>query len=240
MAKTSLEVFESEVKRLTTGKAGVAGVQFGIKDESRRLKDGAHLAVASAQSRDAIKKFGAAITSDPKRLANFQVAAADRDPVLLAAMAGPRAMANLSGVAVADGGRETPLEKIAAKAAREHLALAAKDPAAAARREAGWQSQRNVMSRGFMAGAVREVSDTYVKSVSQTIAAATGGRRAAVAPVPGWRPEGAFRTIQTLSPQLASERTPVQAVSRIPKEFRDNPASEPFPGTCRAVGSACR
>ena len=38
MAKTSLEVFESEVKRLTTGKAGV---QFGIKDESRRLKDGA-------------------------------------------------------------------------------------------------------------------------------------------------------------------------------------------------------
>ena len=220
MAKTSLEVFESEVKRLTTGKAGV---QFGVKDEARRLKDGAHLAVASAQSRDAMKTVGRALMSDPKRLANFQVAAADRDPVLLAAMAGPRAMANLSGVAVADGGRETPLERIAARAARDHLALAAKDPAAAARREAGWQSQRNIMSRGFMAGAVREVSDTYVKSVSQTIAAANGGR-AAVAPVPGWRPEGAFRTMQTLSPQLASARTPVQAVSRIPKEFRDNPA----------------
>ena len=204
------------------------------------MKDGAHLAVASAQSRDAMKTVRpCAILSDPKRLANFQVAAADRDPVILAAMAGPRAMANLSGVAVADGGRETPLEKIAARAARDHLALAAKNPAAAARREAGWQSQRNVMSRGFMAGAVREVSDTYVKSVSQTIAAATGGRRAAVAPVPGWRPEGAFRTIQTLSPQLASARTPVQAVSRIPKEFRDNPALNRSRARAAVVGSAC-
>ena len=31
MVKTSLEVFESEVERLTTGKAGV---QFGVKDEA--------------------------------------------------------------------------------------------------------------------------------------------------------------------------------------------------------------
>ena len=214
MDKTPFEVFESEVKRLEG--------RMGRRDEGRRLKDGASLAVSTAQSRSAVQKFAAGIVSDPKRLANFQVSAAGRDPVLLAAIAGPRAMANLSGVAVADGRKPDILEKIAAKAAREHLELASKNPALAARREAQWQSQRKVMSRGFMAGALREVSDTYVKSVSQTISAGQNGR-ASVAPVPGWRPEGAFRSMGTLSPQMAAVQGPVQAQSRVPKEFRDNP-----------------
>ena len=214
MDKTPFEVFESEVKRLEG--------RMGRRDEGRRLKDGASLAVSTAQSRSAVQKFAAGIVSDPKRLANFQVSAAGRDPVLLAAIAGPRAMANLSGVAVADGRKPDILEKIAAKAARDHLELASKNPALAARREAQWQSQRKVMSRGFMAGALREVSDTYVKSVSQTISAGQNGR-ASVAPVPGWRPEGAFRSMGTLSPQMAAAQGPVQAQSRVPKEFRDNP-----------------
>ena len=214
MDKTPFEVFESEVKRLEG--------RMGRRDEGRRLKDGASLAVSTAQSRSAVRKFAAGIVSDPRRLANFQVSAAGRDPVLLAAIAGPRAMANLSGVAVADGRKPDILEKIAAKAARDHLELASKNPALAARREAQWQSQRKVMSRGFMAGALREVSDTYVKSVSQTISAGQNGR-ASVAPVPGWRPEGAFRSMGTLSPQMAAVQGPVQAQSRVPKEFRDNP-----------------
>ena len=214
MDKTPFEVFESEVKRLEG--------RMGRRDEGRRLKDGASLAVSTAQSRSAVQKFAAGIVSDPKRLANFQVSAAGRDPVLLAAIAGPRAMANLSGVAVADGRKPDILEKIAAKAARDHLELASKNPALAARREAQWQSQRKVMSRGFMAGSLREVSDTYVKSVSQTISAGQNGR-ASVAPVPGWRPEGAFRSMGTLSPQMAAVQGPVQAQSRVPKEFRDNP-----------------
>ena len=214
MDKTPFEVFESEVKRLEG--------RMGRRDEGRRLKDGASLAVSTAQSRSAVQKFAAGIVSDPKRLANFQVSAAGRDPVLLAAIAGPRAMANLSGVAVADGRKPDILEKIAAKAARDHLELASKNPALAARREAQWQSQRKVMSRGFMAGALREVSDTYVRSVSQTISAGQNGR-ASVAPVPGWRPEGAFRSMATLSPQMAAVQGPVQAQSRVPKEFRDNP-----------------
>ena len=214
MDKTPFEVFESEVKRLEG--------RMGRRDEGRRLKDGASLAVSTAQSRSAVQKFAAGIVSDPKRLANFQVSAAGRDPVLFAAIAGPRAMANLSGVAVADGRKPDILEKIAAKAARDHLELASKNPALAARREAQWQSQRKVMSRGFMAGSLREVSDTYVKSVSQTISAGQNGR-ASVAPVPGWRPEGAFRSMGTLSPQMAAVQGPVQAQSRVPKEFRDNP-----------------
>ena len=214
MDKTPFEVFESEVKRLEG--------RMGRRDEGRRLKDGASLAVSTAQSRSAVQKFAAGIVSDPKRLANFQVSAAGRDPVLLAAIAGPRATANLSGVAVADGRKPDILEKIAAKAARDHLELASKNPALAARREAQWQSQRKVMSRGFMAGSLREVSDTYVKSVSQTISAGQNGR-AGVAPVPGWRPEGAFRSMGTLSPQMAAVQGPVQAQSRVPKEFRDNP-----------------
>ena len=220
--RKAFELYESEVKRLSSGK----GLRFS--DEALRLKESAVLAVATALSRKALQDVTFNILWDSKRAANFKVAAEARDPVLLAAIAGPKAMANLSGLAVADrGGSGKPnfLEKVAADAARDHMALAKSNPKLAALREAQWQSQRTVMSRGFMAGAMREVSDTYVKSISQTIAASRDGRPT-VAPVEGWRPEGAFRSMSTLSPQLAAGRTPVQVLSQVPKEFRDNPALE--------------
>ena len=154
----AFDIYQAELKRMRAGKQGMS-----LKDGARSLKDSAHLAVAASQSRDALKSVTKAICLDPKRAANFKLSSENRDPVLLATVAGPRAMANLSGVAVADGKGSAPtlLEKIAADAAKEHLALAAKNPTLAARREAEWQGQRNVMARGFMAGAMREVSDTY-------------------------------------------------------------------------------
>ena len=138
-------------------------------------------------------------------------------------MAGPRAMANLSGVAIKGQGKPTMLESLAASAARHHLKLAARDPKLAKQLEARWAQERKVMGRGFMSGAMREVKETYGRTVQQTIDQAIGARPS-VKPVQGWQPQGAFNQVQDAIPKDLQSKTPVQAVSEIPKQFRDNPA----------------
>ena len=180
------------------------------------------IVLAVTRSRADLNKAASRVLQSPRRLARIS-AGYGQDPVLLAAMAGPRAMANLSGVAIRGQGKPTMLETVAAKAAKNHLELAAKNPKLAKQLEARWAQERKVMGRGFMAGAMREVKETYGRTVQQTIDQSTGARPL-VKPVQGWQPQGAFKQVQDAIPKDLQSKTPVQAVSEIPKEFRDNPA----------------
>ena len=144
--------------------------------------------LAAQRDRRALDDFGTFALARPVRVA----ALLDNrpDPLVLAAVAGDRAMRNLAGLSGRGTEGEklkfaTTLEGLAAKTARDHLELCRTDPAAARRLEARWARQRQPYRSGFLGEALQAMEATY--GTACTVAQdQSQGRRPLITPPPGW------------------------------------------------------
>ena len=143
--------------------------------------------VAAQTSNAAVSRFAKRLLRSPERLAAYM--RSHPDPVMFAAIAGPRAVSNLCGVHTVDRSAATPLEAYAAKVASAHMQLCRTDPQLAAAREARWAGQRRLLRSGFLRPAVDAASRTYGTACRALIDSADG-RRAYAVPPKGWQPVG--------------------------------------------------
>ena len=150
----------------------------------------AYKALVKAQtSPRALQRFSRSLLKSPTRFAAYL--RTGPDPILFAALAGPRSLDNLSGVHTFDRSALTPMERYAGKVAAAHLDLCRRDPAKAAAREARWAGQRRLLRSGFLRSGVDAAASTYGAATKAVIDAGQG-RRALVVPPRSWRPVGVF------------------------------------------------
>ena len=160
--------------------------------------------IISAQtSRASMEAYAAKLMRSPRQLAAWM--RTNPDPIIVAAVAGDRAMANLAGVRTRNRQNTTPLEGLAQAVARRHLELCA-SPSGAKHAEAchrRWAGHRGLLRSGFLRGASDAVIQTY-GAACRTLVDQSKGRRPLCVPPEGWKPVGVMGRIRL--PDLKAAR----------------------------------
>ena len=185
--------FGDEVKRLMGTRRGMAS-EVGVELQ---------VLLAVQTSREAVDKAGEYILRRPVRVAS--VLSATPDPLVLAALAGDRAMRNLAGLdATGTDGQDldyaTSLETMAARAARDHVIRCQRDPVAARELEAGWVANRSAIRSSFLRESVEAMEATYGTACA-ALTDRADGRRPLVAPPPTWAAQGVMASVARPFPQ---------------------------------------
>ena len=177
--------------------------------------------LAAQRDRRALDDFGRFALARPVRVA--ALLENRPDPLVLAAVAGDRAMRNLAGLSGRGTEGEklkfaTTLEGLAAKAARDHLELCRSDPAAARRIEARWARQRQPYRSGFLGEALQAMEATY--GTACTVAQdQSQGRRPLMTPPPGWSPTGVMAKARSALPDLEQARAESLVDTAMPERW---------------------
>ena len=179
--------FGDEVARLMGTRRGMAS-EVGVELQ---------VLLAVQTSREAVDKAGEYILRRPVRVAS--VLSATPDPLVLAALAGDRAMRNLAGLdATGTDGQDldyaTSLETMAARAARDHVIRCQRDPVAARELEAGWVANRSAIRSSFLRESVEAMEATYGTACA-ALTDRADGRRPLVAPPPTWAAQGVMASV---------------------------------------------
>ena len=177
--------------------------------------------LAAQRDRRALDDFGRFALARPVRVA--ALLENRPDPLVLAAVAGDRAMRNLAGLSGRDTEGEklkftTTLEGLAAKTARDHLELCRSDPAAARRIEARWARQRQPYRSGFLGEPLQAMEATY--GAACTVAQdQSQGRRPLMTPPPGWSPTGVMAKARSALPDLEKARAESLVDTAMPEQW---------------------
>ena len=172
--------------------------------------------LAIQTDRKSVDRLGEYILRRPVRVASLL--AEHPDPVLLTALAGDRAMRNLSGLdATGTDGENVPhastLESLAARAARDHLRLCQTDPTVARQREATWAANRAAVRSSFLRESVDAMESTF-GSACHVILDRAEGRRPLVVPPGEWQAQGVMAAVAAELPRAyrqMCEGVPMQA-----------------------------
>ncbi len=193
MTKVSPEwadTLEQELTRsISDTRSGMAAFGRGMTEGFSALRA---VSVCAGSQRSA-EKFAGWLMDDPERMAAF--IASKPDPVVVACLAGKRAVDNLGGTHTADRSPSTALERLSARVAQEHLDLAKENPARAAKLENRWARDRRALDRGPFAGRVGDVRATYCAAVGVNIAEARGTVAAESHPA-DYKPVGVMRELR--------------------------------------------
>ena len=159
--------------------------------------------LAIQTDRKSVDRLGEYILRRPVRVASLL--AEHPDPVLLTALAGDRAMRNLSGLdATGTDGENVPhastLESLAARAARDHLRLCQTDPTVARQREATWAANRAAVRSSFLRESVDAMESTF-GSACHVILDRAEGRRPLVVPPGEWQAQGVMAAVAAELPR---------------------------------------
>ena len=160
------------------------------------------------------------------------------DPLLLAALAGDRAMRDIAGLKASKGvdGEDfdgvSTLEQVAVDAATAYGRLCQTDPAQARKLEAGWVANRAALRSSFLDEAMEAMESTYGVAC-QAACDIAEGRRPLVAPPPDWRPHehmGSLGLPEGL--RAACAHTPL--VSAVPDRYQPRRVGQSHRGWDRA------